>query len=268
MLGSLTFGYGLESRELLRNRYGPETSDRRTMGGDFSVSFETSHVYVGNPHLPSFLEAVLWSAAQWRSVAIAAGGTGAWNHVFKLVCPVATTRCLAPSCRPTSRDPDLQHPLIDKHGGSAHRAAAAEQKLRRGGSLGRSRGGFGTRFMPSLMRLGNLGLRPHRWTSVRHRAGRTVDQGIPGPRRDRRSGLRFRRVREGRGGTRYAKRSSRPFQSPQPEGLRSAHLYKERHLVESFQQDQALSPHLSRFEKTAHHFMAFLILVGLPIWTR
>ena len=47
------------------------------------------------------------------------------------------------------------------------------------------------------------------------------------------------------------------------------HLYKERHLVECFfNKIKHYRRIFSRFEKTAHHFMAFLHLVAFLIWTR
>lgn len=57
------------------------------------------------PSLAELFGGGVMSAAQWRSVAVVAGGTGGVESRLRAVCPVATTQCLGRVAGPRRAGP-------------------------------------------------------------------------------------------------------------------------------------------------------------------
>ena len=231
-------------------RYGPKPLTDEQWAVILAFLLRHPHVYVGNP---------LTCRAFWRrcygccAVAVSGGccrrHRGAWNHVFKRFARWQRRGVWAELQAHVVRDPDLQQMLIDSTVVRAHPARRGGAKLRRGGSLGRSRGGFGTKIHAVTDALGNplVFVLTGGPASDIGQAERLM--GIPGPAVIGDKGYdsdAFVKVVEERGMQAIIPPRSNRL-NPR---VYDRHLYKERHLVECFfQQDQALSPHLFAFRK-------------------
>ena len=168
------------------------------------------------------------------------------------------------------RDPDLQQLLIDSTVVRAHPCAAgAEQSSAEAEALGRSRGGFGTKIHAVTDALGNplvfvlTGGQASDIGQAERLIGAFPAHAVIGDKGY--DSDAFVKVVEERGMQAIIPPRSNRL-NPR---VYDRHLYKERHLVECFfNKIKHYRRIFSRFEKTAHHFMAFLHLVAFLIWTR
>jgi transposase len=227
--------------------------------------------YVGNP-LPcrAFREAVLGvrrSGSQWR---LLPESRGHWQSVFKRLARWQQRGRWAAWQAPVARAPDGEQRLIDRTVVRAHPGAAgAENSAAEAEALGRSRGGLSTKLHALTDALGNprtfvltggpasdigqaerlIGTYPGH--AVLGDKGYDAEAFVP-------------RVQE-RGMVALIPPRS-PRTTPR---TYDRHGYQERHLVACcFNKIKHYRRILSRFDKTAQHFMAFRHFVAFLIWTR
>ena len=233
----------------------------------------TPRIYTGNePKTRIFVEAVYWimrTGAPWRDLPVE---FGKWNTIFNRYADWSDKGVWQQMLAHFSDDPDLEWLLLDSTIVRAHPCAAGAPKKNGGQaeqSLGRSRGGFGTKIHVNTDALGN----PLRLILT---AGQASDspQAIP-----LLEGFDFDEVIADRGydadetldfiAAKEAKAVIPPKKNRLVQRDIDWYTYKVRNLVERFiNKIKQYRRIFTRYEKYASRYMAFLCFAATLIWLK
>ena len=233
----------------------------------------TPQIYVGNEQKTRlFVEAVYWvmrTGAPWRDLPLE---FGKWNSVFNRYADWADKEIWQNMHAHFSGDPDMEWLLLDSTIVRAHPCAAGAPQKNGGQtaqSLGRSRGGFGTKIHVSTDALGN----PVRLILTGGQASDSP-QAIP-----LLEGFEFDEVLADRGYDAdetleyIAEKGAKAVIPPRKNRINQRDTdwstYKERNLVERFiNKIKQYRRIFTRYEKYASRYMAFLSFAATLIWLK
>jgi len=233
----------------------------------------TPQIYVGNEQKTrQFVEAVYWimrTGAPWRDLP---AELGKWNSVYNRCADWADKGIWEALFSHFSDDPDMEWILLDSTIVRAHPCAAGAPQKKGGQaaqSLGRSRGGFGTKIHVSTDALGN----PVRFILTGGQASDSP-QAIP-----LLEGFDFDAVIADRGydaETILAYIAGNDAEAIIPARKNRIaqrdtdwYTYKERNLVERFiNKIKQYRRIFTRYEKYASRYMAFLCFAATLIWLK
>jgi transposase len=216
----------------------------------------------------NFMEAIFWMArtgAQWRELP---EKYGKWNSVFSRFNAWTRKKIWENLLNFCAHDPDLEYIMIDATIVRAHACAAGYGKQAIEG-LGRSKGGFTSKIHVKVDALGNP-------LKIIVTAGQRSDitqadallQDVINAHVIADKGYDSKRLR-----SKLIEQNCKPV-IPSKSNSKNPykydeHIYKERHIIECFfSKIKYFRRVFSRFDKSAHNFVAFLTFVGAFIWLR
>src|SRR5512142_228185 len=241
------------------------------MGHDLDLSGSAPAGVHGTARgVPAVSERGAVGAAQWRAVALAAGGIGSLEQRLPAVLPLGQAWDLDGLASAGGRRPRLAGGLLGQHdcagaclrGGSTKSTPVAE-------ALGRSRGGFSTKIHALTDALGNpleFVLTGGQAADIRQAEALLPDEPVDAVVADKSYDAdAFVATVTARGAVAVIP----PRKNRQQLREYDRYIYKERHLIECFfGKIKHYRRIFSRFEKTARNYMGFLRFVAALVWLR
>src|SRR5512143_1228581 len=241
------------------------------MGHDLDLSASAPAGVRGTARgVPAVSERSTVGAAQWRAVALAAGGIGSLEQRVQAVLPLGQAWDLDGLASACSRRPRLAGGLLGQHdcAGACLRCGSTKSPPM-AEAWGRSRGGFSTKIHALTDALGNplnFVLTGGQAADITQAEALLPDEPIAAVVADKGYDAKaFVATVSARGAAAVIP----PRKNRQSPREYDRHSYKERHLIEGFfGKIKHYRRIFSRFEKTARNYMSFLRFVAALVWLR